>query len=103
MRFVLPAALALLTVTACATPQNQVQTALVQAGLRPQIAACMAERMTDRLSIAQLQKLSRAKGQPGEKLTDLSAADFVERARRIDDPEVVRVASAAAVGCTLGT
>ncbi len=94
--------LATLGLAACATPENQVQTALVDAGLKPAVAACMAERMTDRLSVAQLAKLSRAKGQEGEKLSDLSAADFMERARRIDDPEVVRVTTAVAVGCTLG-
>jgi hypothetical protein len=101
MRYLLPT-MAMLGLAACATPENQVQSALVDAGLRPEVAACMAERMTDRLSVAQLQKLARAKGQPGEKLSDLNAADFMERARRIDDPEVVRVTTAAAVGCTLG-
>lgn len=101
VRYLLPV-LATLGLASCATPENQVQSALVDAGLRPAVAACMAERMTDRLSVAQLAKLARAKGQPGEKLSDLSAADFLERARRIDDPEVVRVTTAAAVGCTLG-
>ena len=101
MRYLMPM-LATLGLVACATPENQVQSALVDAGLRPAVAACMAERMTDRLTVAQLQKLARAKGREGEKLSDLSAADFIERARRIEDPEVVRVTTAAAVGCTLG-
>ena len=102
MRLFLVTTVGMLTATACTTPEDQVQTALIEAGLQPAIATCMAKRMTDRLSIAQLQKLARAKGGAGEKVSELGAADFLERARRIDDPEVVRVTTGAALGCTLG-
>jgi hypothetical protein len=87
---------------ACATPQNRVQTALLEAGLSPTLATCMAARLTDRLSIAQLQKLSRVQGAPGEKVSDLSAVEAVERLRRVDDPEVVATVTAAAGACALG-
>jgi hypothetical protein len=62
----------------------------------------MAARLTDRLSIAQLQKLSRVQGAPGEKVSDLSAVEAVERLRRVDDPEVVATVTAAAGACALG-
>ena len=57
--------------------------------------------MTDRLSIAQLQKLQRVRSAPGEKVRDLSATELVERVNRIDDPEVVAVTTSAGVICSV--
>lgn len=78
-----------------------VRSALINAGARPPVADCMAGRMTDRLSIAQLQKLQRVRGAPGEKTGDLSAVELVERANRIDDPEVVAVTASAGAICSV--
>lgn len=78
-----------------------IRSALVNAGARSSVADCMAQRMTDRLSIAQLQKLQRVKAAPGEKTHDLSAMDIVERVNRIGDPEVVAVTASAGVICTV--
>ena len=84
-----------------ATPS--VETALLDAGLNAPMASCMAQRMTDRLSIAQLQKLKRLKGQPGEKISDLSASEMLARVRRIDDPEVVSVVTSSGAACALSS
>lgn len=86
----------------CATlAKPNVRTALVDAGVRPTVADCMAERMTGRLSIAQLQKLKRLKAAPGEKTNDLSASEIVERVNRVGDPEVVAVTASAGVVCSV--
>ena len=93
---------ALVTLSGCsslATPT--VRSALIQAGVRPNVAECMAERMTNRLSTAQLQKLTRLQAAPGEKTSNLSAAELVERINRIGDPEVVAVTASAGAVCTL--
>lgn len=86
---------------ACASPQSRVETALVQAGVRASMATCMARRITDRLSIAQLQKLSRVRGEPGEKVGDLSISEVLARVNRIDDPEVVSVVTTSGAACAL--
>ena len=44
-------ALIALALSACATPETRVRTALMDAGLSQPIAACMADRMVDRLSL----------------------------------------------------
>lgn len=80
-----------------------VRTALIEAGARPQVADCMAERMTDRLSIAQLRKLERVKAAPGEKTSNLSALDIIERVNRIGDPEVVSVTMSAGAVCSVAS
>jgi hypothetical protein len=78
-----------------------VRSALVDAGARPRVADCMAERMTDRLSIEQLQKLKRVEAAPGEKTSDLSAVEIVERVSRVGDPEVVAVTASAGAVCSV--
>ncbi len=93
---------ALLALGGCAgLAKPSVETALLDAGVRAPMAACMAKRMTDRLSIAQLQKLQRLKGAPGEKVGDLSLGEMMARVRRIDDPEVVSVVTSSGAACAL--
>ena len=91
----------LLALAACAAPQNRVETNLIQQGVRPAVARCMADEMTKRLSVGQLQKLSRARPLPGEPSTNLSARELLERARRVGDAEVVAVTTGAAAVCAL--
>ena len=98
MRLLLAAA-PLLVLAACATPQNRVETGLIQQGIRPAVARCMADEMTKRLSVGQLQKLSRARPLPGEPTTNLGARELLERARRVGDAEVVAVTTGAAAIC----
>ncbi len=95
---------ALLALGACSSlAKPSIETALLDAGLRAPMAACMAKRMTDRLTIAQLQKLERLKGAPGEKVSDLSLSDMMARLRRIDDPEVVSVVTSSGAACALSS
>lgn len=75
---------------------------LVAKGVSQQTAECMAGRMVDRLSVAQLRKLQRLQPEEGEAATPSSATDLLERVRRIDDPEVVEVTGTAAAVCALG-
>jgi hypothetical protein len=93
----------IISLSACATmARPSVRSALVDAGASPTVADCMAERMTDRLSIAQLQKLKRVQAAPGEKTSNLSAAEIVQRINRVGDPEVVAVTASAGAVCSLG-
>ena len=102
MRLIL-AAFPLFSLAACATPEARVRTALLEAGLSRPIAACMAQRMVDRLSLAQLQQLSRASQLEGKPIGELTIRDFVRRAASLRDPEIVRVVTSAGLGCAIAS
>ena len=97
------AALALL-VTGCVQTiaQNRVEKALLEAGLDQRNSSCMAERMVDRLTIAQLRKLEALRGRPGEPKKPRTLRQFVERVRAVGDAEVLAVTSSSAALCATG-
>ncbi len=75
---------------------GDVKSAMVDAGLNESDAGCMAERMTDSLSLGQLQKLKQFKGEKR------SLFDYVAAVRRIGDTEAVEVTATSAALCTAG-
>ena len=75
---------------------GQVKSAMVEAGLSEGNAACMAERMTDRLSLGQLQKLEQLKG------AKRSLGDYVSAVRRVGDTEALAVTASSAALCGTG-
>ena len=89
------AALAILA--ACATPETRLRTGLVKAGLSDPLAACMADRMVDRLSLMQLRRLSDL-GRAG-RAENLDA--FLHRVRSLRDPEIWTVTSSSAAICAV--
>jgi hypothetical protein len=90
-----------LTLAACATPESRVRSGLMSAGLSQPIASCMAERMVDRLSLGQLQKLGRLgklnKRNPG----DISFNEFVKQTKVLQDPEILGVVTSSGVICAV--
>ena len=90
------AALALLA--ACAVPEARLRAGLIDAGLSGPLAACMAERMVDRLSLIQLRRigdLPRARGA-------VSVPEFLHRVRALRDPEILAISSSSAALCATG-
>lgn len=86
----------------CATlAQGRVENALLGAGLNPRIAACMASRMVDRLSIAQLRQLEELR-RPSASAREESVADYLDRVRRVGDAEVLSVTASSAALCATG-
>lgn len=88
-----------LTLAACSPSKlayGKVRSALVDAGLSDSNAACMAERMTDRLSIGQLQRLQSLQG------TRRGIADYVATVKRLGDAELLGVTTSAAALCASG-
>lgn len=92
-----------LTLSACATPETRVRTALLDAGLPPPIAGCMADRMVDRLSLVQLNKLSGLKKLRAGEMRKLSIDEFLRRTRSLQDPEILGVVSSSGLVCALKT
>ena len=71
---------------------------LVNAGLSRALAACMAERMVDRLSLAQLMRIPDLR-----KASETESLDrFLRRIRSLGDPEIVAVATSSAALCATG-
>ena len=90
-----------LALSACATPETRVRTALMDAGLSQLIAACMADRMVDRLSLIQLNKLSGLKKLRGQDMRKITVEDFLKRTRSLQDPEILGVVSASGLICAI--
>lgn len=93
----------LLALSACATPETRVRTALIDAGLSRPVASCMAQRMVNRLSLGQLQKLSRLSGIAKTQIGQLTVRDFLRRAAALNDPEILTVVTTAGLGCAIAS
>lgn len=76
--------------------EHKVRTALVDAGLSPATSDCMARRMVDQLTIAQLRKLQALQGEKR------SVSDYVAAVRRVGDVQVFKVTAAAGAICATG-
>ncbi len=94
----------LLPVAGCAQPfEGRVAARLSEAGLPRRVADCMAARWVDRLSLAQLQKISSLSEDLGRERGQgrLTVTRFLERVRAVDDPEVFSVVTSSAAACAL--
>jgi hypothetical protein len=96
-------ALALLALAGCATisPEARVRAGLVNAGLSPRMAGCMAPRMVDRLSLVQLKRLQALGKVPKLDMRATSIDRLLYQMRALKDPEIVGVTSKAALVCAV--
>jgi hypothetical protein len=90
-----------LALSACATPETRVRTALMDAGLSQPIAACMADRMVDRLSLIQLNKLNGLKKLRGQNIRKVTLDDFLRRTGALQDPEILGVTTSSGLICAV--
>jgi hypothetical protein len=79
----------------CAVPEARLRSGLVNAGLSRPLAACMAERMVDRLSLVRLRRI----GDLPRARESVSVAEFLQRVRALRDPQVLSVSASAAAVC----
>lgn len=79
--------------------EERVEGALLANGMPEPMAACMAGKLTDKLSISQLQSLEKLGPQGGESRIPQSRAEAVERLRRVDDSEAVSALVGSATSC----
>jgi hypothetical protein len=93
---------ALALLSACATPETQLRTGLMNAGLSKPMASCMARPMSQELSLGQLMKLRSLSRLPETDLRRTSYEQFLRRIRALQDPQIIRVTASAALGCSLG-
>ena len=81
--------------SACAVPEAKLRTGLINAGLPRPMAACMAERMVDRLSLKQLMRIADL---PRAREAE-SVPQFLKRVRALGDLEILAVATSSAALC----
>jgi len=93
--------LMLLALSACATPETRIRSALMDAGLSKPIAACMADRMVDRLSLVQLNRLNGLKKLGGQDIRKVTVEEFLRRTRSLQDPEILGVATSSGLICAI--
>lgn len=97
-RRVFPLIAALAALSSCAVPEAKLRTGLTNAGLPKSLAACMAERMVDRLSLAQLMRIADL-----PKVREAESLDrFLRRVRALGDPEILAVATSSGGLCATG-
>jgi len=100
-RLACAALLPLALLAGCATPETRLRTGLVEAGLSPSMASCMAESMTNRLTTSQLRQLaSLAKARDFDP-SRTTVEELMNHIRALGDPEILRVSATAAIGCSL--
>lgn len=76
--------------------KGRVKSALVDSGLSEPNAECMAERMTDRLTIGQLRKLQALQGDRK------TLPQYVAAVRKVGDAEVIAITASSAALCATG-
>ena len=101
MKPVIVPLIAVLALSGCASPETRIRNALIDAGLSKSVAACMADRMVDRLSLGQLNKLRGLSKLEDKKGKKLSIAEYVARTEALQDPEIVSVATSSGVICAI--
>lgn len=103
-RFLAPLAL-LAAMAGCTTvsPEARVRSKLIEAGIRPPVAGCMAERMVDRLSLVQLKRLQSLGGLDKRDVRAMSIDELVHRLRALNDPEIVAVVLKSGIGCSIAS
>jgi hypothetical protein len=100
-----PTLLGLAILAGCATPspRERVHQELLSAGLKPRMANCLADRLVDRLSIAELRQLGRAAKLPRKDVGNMSLNEMVDRLQAVGDPHIVRVVTSAGLGCAIAS
>jgi hypothetical protein len=92
-----------LALSGCMTvsPRERVYQKLVEAGMKPRLADCMAEKLVRKLSIAQLKELARVAKLPHKDVGRLSFAELADRLQAVNDPHIVEVVTRAGIGCAI--
>ena len=103
MRTILVAALAATALSACATTSQEarIRAGLLDAGVSRPVADCMAERLVDRLSPSQLNRLADVAMAHREELRRMTVDELMRRSATLLDPEVSAAVTRAGIGCAI--
>ena len=95
--------LAALSLSACASTnsESQIRRGLVDAGVSPPVATCMADRLSAQLSPGQLRRLAEVAQAHREELGRMSVDQLLRRSTTLLDPQVSSVVTRAGIGCAI--
>lgn len=88
-----------LMLVACATPAQRIATKLGEYGVPPREARCMGERLQDRLSYAQLQRLNDLARINGDRIGRMSINDIARTFNAPQDASLAAEILRAGIGC----
>lgn len=97
-----PALAAIALLAGCGGVEGRVATGLINAGLSEPMARCMAKPMARDLSVPQLRRLSALGGVGKVDVRNTTYTELLRKMRALNDPEIVRVTTSAAVSCAFG-
>lgn len=102
MKRVFVLSLALLA-AACSTlsPEARVRQKLVDAGVRPEMAQCMAGKLVRKLSNDELRQLGRVAKLPRQHPGHMSFDELGQRLQALNDPHIVSVVTRVGLGCAI--
>ena len=102
MTRILPPLFALSLLAGCgAVYENRIEGALVGAGLREPVAKCVAERMVDQLSKAQIHQIAALKSKADKNLPKMGTLEFLRRHGGDLDSHTVSVLTRAGLVCSV--
>lgn len=79
--------------------EARVESALLANGVPAPLADCMAQKLTDKLSIVQLKRLERLAPADGETALPGSGEEALDRLRRVEDDAAVEALVRAGTSC----
>jgi uncharacterized lipoprotein YmbA len=97
--FLVAGAALLLSGCASLSPESRLRSGLIEAGLTPGMAGCMAPRMADRLSLLQLRRLQSLGTIRNSHIGAMPVDALLHKLRALHDPEIAAVSSSAAIAC----
>ena len=78
----------------------RIETALVDNGVPTPVAACMGQRLSERLTIGQLRELERIAQRERDAGMPESTVEMLERIRAVEDRELIEVVGTSAAICS---
>ena len=87
----------------CATvsPEAKIRTRLIEAGVKPRMAQCVAERLAHKLSLSELRELNRSVNLVRKDTGRMTVDEIVDRLRGAGNPHIVEVVTRAGVSCLI--
>ena len=79
---------------------GRIESALTQNGVPQPVAACMGERLSERLTIGQLRDLENIAEREREAGVPESTVELLERVRAVEDKELIEVVGTSAAICS---
>jgi hypothetical protein len=101
-RLLLPLALvALLAGCSGLSREDRVRAKLIDAGVQPALAGCMAGRLVRKLDDSELRDLARVAKLPREHAGGMSVDEIGDRLKALDNPHIVSVVTRTGLGCAI--